>query len=63
MDGREDMCCVFIISHIYHMHTHALIYIQYIQLAWRCFVCLWVLRSAPICSLCVCNLPQTGYSA
>lgn len=48
------MCCACMIIYIYiNPYSQILVYIQYIQLAWPCFVYLWVLRSAPICS-CVC---------
>lgn len=43
---------IYIYIHI-NPYSQILVYIQYIQLAWPCFVYLWVLRSAPICS-CVC---------
>lgn len=39
--------------HFSHTHSNIHVWIQYIQLGRPCFVCLWVLRSAPICS-CVC---------
>lgn len=50
---QTQICCahmIYVYIYVNILYIHTLIQIQYIQKACPCFVYLWVLRSAPICS-------------